>query len=527
MLNRVLLIWSIAFSFAWASPFSAAVRTLSVESNAAVVEVTVSVPAGHVVYERSFSVASEEARVTAVRRAVAKKEPDPLDSAQEVAVFSAPFISVWRVERTPAAPAASFTVSWQGCSGDTCFLPESRLFAFDPKTSTYQEKNEEEPSEESKESEPWLNGRRLTATAGGYLNASEFQAFLDRAEGKETEVTFLRDPITFLREKGLWITLLLILAGGILLNLTPCVLPMIPVNLAIIGAVSRTQRSRSRGFLLGGVYGFGILFSYGLAGWFVVRGGAFFGSLQSSPWFSLAIAILFAVFALAMLDVLTIDLTRFRGGRRKPQGKKAETGIAAKCLAAFLAGAGSAILAGACVAPVVLAVLLLAGTLYAEGMTASQFLPFVLGLGMALPWPFAGMGLSCLPKPGMWMVWVKRVFAILLALLACYYGWLAVRGFRPEAVPSAATDGVAAGDRAAFRTALEAAGERPVLLDFWATWCKNCAVMERTTFRDPAVAQRLQSYAVIRVQAERPDEVREMLDEFGVKGLPSFAVLGE
>ena len=199
-------------------------------------------------------------------------------------------------------------------------------------------------------------------------------------------------------------------------------------------------------------------------------------------------------------------------------------GITARLIGAFAAGAASAVLAGACVAPVVLAVLLLAGSLYADGSVSAQFLPFVLGLGMALPWPFAGMGLSVLPKPGMWMTRVKQVFGVLLLLLAGYYAVLAYSGFTYRPAPASDT-GIAAGDRAAWDAALKAAGGRPVLVDFWATWCKNCTMMERRTFRDPAVQKRLSGYTVIRVQAERPDDVRDMLDTFDVKGLPSFAVL--
>ena len=69
----------------------------------------------------------------------------------------------------------------------------------------------------------------------------------------------------------------------------------------------------------------------------------------------------------------------------------------------FFMGAVSALLAGACVAPVVIAVLILSSELYLSGSITGLFFPFFLGLGMALPWPFAGAGLAFLPKPGKWM----------------------------------------------------------------------------------------------------------------------------
>ena len=68
---------------------------------------------------------------------------------------------------------------------------------------------------------------------------------------------------------------------------------------------------------------------------------------------------------------------------------------------------------------------------------------------------------------------------------------------------------------------------RPVFIDFWATWCKNCHAMEKTTFNDARVKDRLASYIVVRYQVERPDQspARELLDYFQFIGLPSYVVL--
>jgi thiol:disulfide interchange protein len=291
---------------------------------------------------------------------------------------------------------------------------------------------------------------------------------------------------------------------------------MIPINLAIIGA---SDGRRGRGFLLGCAYGLGMTIAYGGSGWAVLKSGIFFGALQSSPWFSLAVALIFGTLSLALFDIFAIDLTRFSG----------TSGSQRKGLiTAFVAGALSALLAGACVAPVVLAVLLLAGTLTAEGMPGAQLLPFVLGLGMALPWPFAGAGLSVLPRPGQWMVRVKQVFGIVLVGLSAYYGYLAVIGFIPAAA-SERKGSIMAGDANGWRKAMTQAEQegKPVFVDFWATWCKNCSAMEKTTFKDPRVIERLKNYKVILVQAEHPEhpEPKKMLAAFGIRGLPGFAVL--
>ena len=107
-------------------------------------------------------------------------------------------------------------------------------------------------------------------------------------------------------------------------------------------------------------------------------------------------------------------------------------------------GAVAALLAGACVAPVVIQVVLFSSGLYATGTRVALALPFVLGLGMAIPWPIAGAGMAALPKPGAWMVRVKQAFGVVILGTALYYGHLAYTLFAdrwvdPTAVTSAST----------------------------------------------------------------------------------------
>jgi thiol:disulfide interchange protein len=199
-------------------------------------------------------------------------------------------------------------------------------------------------------------------------------------------------------------------------------------------------------------------------------------------------------------------------------------------LAAFSIGGISALLAGACVAPVVIAVLLLSGNLYAHGVTAGLALPFVLGLGMALPWPFAGAGLSFLPKPGAWMEWVKRGFGILILLFAVYYGLLGSRLLMMHMAPSGGEEHLVVCDDKAicFRDALNEAytAHQPVFIDFWADWCKNCHAMD-ITFSEPAVKKRMARYKVIKLDATNYGEspAKEILDHFHVMGLPTYVIL--
>src|SRR5258707_11489110 len=90
---------------------------------------------------------------------------------------------------------------------------------------------------------------------------------------------------------------------------------MIPINLAIIGAGTQAG-SRGRGFLLGSVYGAAMALVYGVLGLIVILTAGTFGAINSSPWFNVAIAATFIILALAMFDLLVIDLSslgsRFR-----------------------------------------------------------------------------------------------------------------------------------------------------------------------------------------------------------------------
>ena len=277
------------------------------------------------------------------------------------------------------------------------------------------------------------------------------------------------------RKRWKWIkrtSLLLILLGGLALNFTPCVLPMIPVNLAIIGAGVKAG-SKARGFLLGGCYGLGMTLVYGALGLVVVLSGKTFGSLNASPWFNGIMALIFLVLAVAMFDVIPINFSRWQG--------RLKLGRQAGMLAAFSMGAVAALLAGACVAPVVISVLVWSQSLYSQGITAGLLLPFLLGLGMALPWPFAGAGLSFLPKPGRWMIWVRNGFGLLILLLAFYYGKEALSLFKKDAVPlSRAGMSQQAVHGTIEQEKLEAGLERAwqqqrrVVIDFRADWCKNC-----------------------------------------------------
>jgi thiol:disulfide interchange protein len=158
----------------------------------------------------------------------------------------------------------------------------------------------------------------------------------------------------------------------------------------------------------------------------------------------------------------------------------------------------------------------------------------LLGIGMAVPWPIAGAGIAALPRPGAWMVRIKQVFGVVILATAAYYGYTAYgifanRWVDPAQVASSVEEKLKEGWYSSLGAGLaEAKREgKPVLIDFWATWCKNCLVMDNTTLKDPAVVGALDQYVKIKFQAEDPDvsPSKELLDYVGGIGLPTYAIL--
>lgn len=373
---------------------------------------------------------------------------------------------------------------------------------------------------------------------------------------------------------GLFPALLVALLGGLILNLMPCVLPILSIKLFAFAQHAGGEQTQARKGAV--ATALGILTS------FLVLAAALIGLKQSGaalgwgiqfqqPWFLVAMAAVTTLFAASFFEWLPIRLPRAlaqssSGPARGPQ------------IEAFLSGVFATLLATPCSAPFV-------GTAVGFALTGgSQEILAVfacLGLGMALPFIVVAMAprlVTWLPKPGAWMVRLRQVLGLLLlgtAVWLLLVLWnvagplmtatvtvllatlLAVRAFATHRSqeykwPGVATAGlVAASLVAAFLPASGVAGShdeadgwrafdtgaldtlvaqgQTVLVDVTASWCLTCKVNKLTTFENPQVKERLAQPRTIRMRADwsRPDPaIAAYIQRFGRFGIPMDVVYG-
>ena len=206
--------------------------------------------------------------------------------------------------------------------------------------------------------------------------------------------------------------------AGVLTSLTPCIYPMIPITAAIVGghSVDEATRPRWRPALLTLAYVVGLALVYSLLGVFAGLTGTMFGTVSTNPWLYFAMANLLVVAALAMLDVIPVRLPAALVRRASSAGTGGRAG------GAFVMGAMSGLVAAPCSAPV-MAFVLTWVTTTKSALLGFGYL-FVFSLGMCTLLVAVGLfsgTLSRLPRAGAWMVWVKRVFALLMLGVAEWY----------------------------------------------------------------------------------------------------------
>ncbi len=348
---------------------------------------------------------------------------------------------------------------------------------------------------------------------------------------------------------GLPLTLLILFVGGLALNLTPCVFPLIPITLGFFAMQSDGRRGRR--LALSGMYVLGIVITYTILGVIAAIGGKMFGAWLQLPAVLIAFAIMMLVLSASMFGAYEIQPPRWIANR---------SGGRAGLAGALTMGLAIGIVAAPCVGPVVFSLLTLVAQIGKPGVGALMFASLAFGLGF----PYL-VALNALPRPGEWMVQVKKAMGFVLIAMAFYFlrpltgdavfKWGVVvslligsaflfvsRGTTGRAVRLACASlllvaGVAfaiptrgagltwTNYEPAALAAARSAG-KPAVVDFTADWCIPCKELDSRTFNNRRVAAELERFARIKADVTQSNDANAaLMKQYGVVGPPTVIFL--
>ena len=351
---------------------------------------------------------------------------------------------------------------------------------------------------------------------------------------------------------------LVVLLGGLALNLTPCVYPLIGVTVAYFGNEGGGPR---RVVVLAMLYVVGIALTFSVMGMAAALSGGLFGGALENPWVLVAIAAILFALAASSFGLFVLQ---------PPQWLMQRAGIARPgYVGATVMGLGMGVVAAPCIGPIVLGLLLM---VQRSGSALFGFaLFFTLAVGLGLPYvalALAAGSIRSLPRSGEWLRWIEQLFGFVLIGLAVYFldpvvpdrlmtrilpyyavaagiflGFISREGrnWQPFFVIKSAIgviastaliymliEGRAAPPELTFQpfnpATLEAARARgePVVLDFSADWCVPCREMEQTTFVDPAVVREALGFVRMRANLTAENQQNQaIIRQFNVEGVPT------
>lgn len=498
---------------------------------------------GHYLYKKRISVTVENpASISQINFPQSENKNDP--SFGSVEIYHQTLALPFKLNLPNNLNKAKITVNYQGCSEKgLCYPPTSKTF--------------------------------LAAIDANANNDSPVSSEANLEDSNS-------DGTSLLKSGNFWLIIFGFFGFGLLLSLTPCVFPMIPILSGII--VGQENSSRGHVFALSLAYTLGMSFSYTVAGILAALTGNLISNMLQNPWVLGSFSLVFVLLSLSMFGFYELQLPGAMGTNLTKYSNRLKAG---KFLGVFSMGALSALIVSPCVAAP------LAGALIFISKTHDIFLGgsalFSLSMGMGVPLLIIGASAGVLlPKAGNWMNVVKNIFGVLMLGLAIWIvspvlnkqitmflyailtiissvylgafepllpgasGWKklnkgfalvifmtgvliffnAYSGNQSNNVQNSILKNSTNIEQLNFKKitsgtelaeALQSSKGRYVMLDFYADWCAACKEYEETSFKDSGVVSALKQFNLMQVDVTANTvEDKKLLKQFSLYGPPGI-----